>query len=127
MAQPFMREGDPNHYDADAAKLAWARTLEFLKKAYGPGDVVSATIEVKRPTGEPFAERELTGLLTLDGAELPPVRVVLDGKGAGIVSVSLPASIERGDGILTLLIDDFNRAQHLHCGVTESRSLIERL
>jgi carboxymethylenebutenolidase len=31
----FMREGDPNHYDADAAKLAWDRTLEFLKKHLG--------------------------------------------------------------------------------------------
>jgi carboxymethylenebutenolidase len=28
----FMRDGDPGHYDADAAKLAWDRTLEFLKK-----------------------------------------------------------------------------------------------
>jgi carboxymethylenebutenolidase len=28
----FMRDGDPSHYDADAAKLAWDRTLEFLKK-----------------------------------------------------------------------------------------------
>lgn len=28
----FMRDGDPSHYDADAAKLAWDRALEFLKK-----------------------------------------------------------------------------------------------
>lgn len=28
----FMRDGDPSHYDADAAKLAWGRVLEFLKK-----------------------------------------------------------------------------------------------
>lgn len=28
----FMRDGDPSHYDADASKLAWERTLEFLKK-----------------------------------------------------------------------------------------------
>jgi dienelactone hydrolase len=28
----FLRAGDPNHFDADASKTAWARTLEFLKK-----------------------------------------------------------------------------------------------
>ncbi|HEY1692464.1 MAG TPA: dienelactone hydrolase family protein [Polyangiaceae bacterium] len=28
----FMRDGDPGHFDADASKLAWARTLEFLEK-----------------------------------------------------------------------------------------------
>jgi carboxymethylenebutenolidase len=31
----FMREGDPAHYDAAAAKLAWPRALEFLKKHLG--------------------------------------------------------------------------------------------
>ncbi len=28
----FMREGDPAAYDADAASLAWTRTLEFLRR-----------------------------------------------------------------------------------------------
>jgi carboxymethylenebutenolidase len=27
----FMRDGDPSHYDAAASKLAWSRTLDFLK------------------------------------------------------------------------------------------------
>jgi carboxymethylenebutenolidase len=31
----FMRDGDATHYDADAAKLAWPRALEFLKKHLG--------------------------------------------------------------------------------------------
>lgn len=31
----FMRDGDPSHFDADASKVAWARTLEFLKKHLG--------------------------------------------------------------------------------------------
>jgi dienelactone hydrolase len=30
-----MRDGDSSHFDADASKLAWARTLEFLKKHLG--------------------------------------------------------------------------------------------
>ncbi|MGH7295275.1 MAG: dienelactone hydrolase family protein [Polyangiaceae bacterium] len=28
----FMRDGDPGHFDADASKAAWPRTLDFLKK-----------------------------------------------------------------------------------------------
>jgi carboxymethylenebutenolidase len=31
----FMRDGDPGHFDADASKTAWARTLEFLKEHLG--------------------------------------------------------------------------------------------
>ncbi|HEY3818352.1 MAG TPA: dienelactone hydrolase family protein [Polyangiaceae bacterium] len=31
----FMRDDDPSHYDAEAAKLAWPRALEFLKKHLG--------------------------------------------------------------------------------------------
>ena len=31
----FMRDGDPSKFDAPSAKLAWERTLEFLKKHLG--------------------------------------------------------------------------------------------
>src|SRR6185369_11747932 len=31
------------------------KTLEFVKKAYGPGDAVSAAVKVERATGEAFA------------------------------------------------------------------------
>ncbi|MBI5480405.1 MAG: hypothetical protein HY906_16195, partial [Deltaproteobacteria bacterium] len=88
------------------------KTLEFLKKAYGVGDTVAATVEVKRPTGEAFGHRELTALLTLDGAELPRVKFRTDEKGSAVARVKLPAAIDKGDGILTILVDD--------AGVTES-------
>ncbi len=97
-----------NTYEAPRFK----KTLEFVRKAYGPGDEVSATIEVKRPTGEPFAARELTGVLTLDGAELPRVKVKTDEKGAGLVKIKLPQAIEKGDGILSVMVED--------SGITES-------
>jgi carboxymethylenebutenolidase len=31
----FMRDGDPSRFDAEASKVAWARTVEFLKKHLG--------------------------------------------------------------------------------------------
>jgi hypothetical protein len=97
-----------NTYEAPRFK----KTLEFLRKAHGPGDTAAATVEVKAATGEPFAGRELTGILTLDGQELPRVKVKTDAKGAAVVAVALPATIERGDALLTVLVED--------AGVTES-------
>src|SRR4051812_47971656 len=46
------------------------KTLELLRKAYGEGDQVAAAIEIKRTTGEPFANRALTAVVTVDDAEV---------------------------------------------------------
>lgn len=90
------------------------KKLDFVRKAYGPGDTVSATVEVKRPTGEAFAERELSGQITLDGQALPRVKVKTNAQGAALLRLNLPDKIERGDGILTVFVDDR--------GITESVS-----
>ncbi|MCK6550066.1 hypothetical protein L6R52_29800 [Myxococcota bacterium] len=90
------------------------KKLELLKKAYGAGDEVTASIEVKRPTGEPLAGQVLSANVWLDGASLPPVKVALNAEGGGIVRFRLPERIERGDGLLTVMVDDG--------GVTESVS-----
>ncbi len=90
------------------------KKLEFVRKAYGAGDEVTATIEVKRPTGEPLANQALTAVINLDGAELPRVKLTTNDDGGGLVRFSLPDAIERGDGLLTVLVEDG--------GVTESVS-----
>ncbi len=88
------------------------KKLEFARKAYGENDVVTATLELKRPTGEPLANHEVTALLRLDGEELPRVNVTTNAEGGALVKVQLPGSISVGDGLLTVLVDDG--------GVTES-------
>ena len=88
------------------------KTLELLRKAYGEGDPVAAAVEVKRTTGEPFAERALTAVVTIDDAEVQRFGVKTDRDGKAIVRFQLPASIARGDGLLTILVEDG--------GVTES-------
>lgn len=90
------------------------KKLEFVRKAYGPGDVVSATFELKRPTGEPMKNTEVTALLRLDGNELPRVLAKTNGEGGALVKVQLPAEIAMGDGLLTILVEDG--------GITESIS-----
>ncbi|MFH1467232.1 MAG: MG2 domain-containing protein [Pseudomonadota bacterium] len=90
------------------------KKLEFLRKAYGPGDTVVASVNVKRPTGEVLASRKLTAAIQLDGQALPRVEVTTDARGDAVVRFELPARISRGDGLLTVLVEDG--------GVTESVS-----
>ncbi len=88
------------------------KTLELLRKAYGAGDQVSAAVEIKRTTGEPFADHKLTAVVTIDDAEVSRLPITTDKEGKAIVKFQLPAQIARGDGLLTILAEDG--------GITES-------
>src|SRR5262249_23896961 len=88
------------------------KKLEFLRKAYGPGDTVSATLSLHRARGEALANKPVTGAVTLDGADLPRTPVTTDAEGNAVVRFALPPAIQRGDGLLTILVDDG--------GITES-------
>ena len=90
------------------------KRLEFVRKAYGVGDVVKATIKIKRPTGEPLGRHPVRGLVTLDGAQLPVVTATTNDAGGSVLSFTLPPEMSKGDGLLTVLVDDG--------GVTESIS-----
>ncbi|BBB70062.1 hypothetical protein UNDYM_5809 [Undibacterium sp. YM2] len=90
------------------------KTLEFVKKSYGAGEQVSATIAVKRPTGEILSGKRLVAVATVDGVELPRVNVTTDATGEALVKFDLPKNISTGDGLLTILVEDG--------GVTESIS-----
>ena len=90
------------------------KKLEFVKKSYGAGDQVSATIEVKRPTGEALAGKQLVAIATVDGVELPRVKASTNASGDALVKFDLPKNIESGEGLLTILVEDG--------GITESIS-----
>ncbi len=90
------------------------KKLEFLRKAYGVGDQVSATIEVKRPTGEPIKEHPLTAVIRVDNKDLPRVKVTTNELGGAVIKFTLPGKMELGDGLLTVLVEE--------SGVTESVS-----
>ncbi|HEY5949053.1 MAG TPA: MG2 domain-containing protein, partial [Kofleriaceae bacterium] len=91
-----------NTYEAPRLK----KTLEFVRKAYGEGDQVSAAIEIKRATGEAFADKPLTGVVTVDDIEVARVAIKTDASGGATAKFQLPAKIARGDGLLTILADD---------------------
>ncbi len=90
------------------------KKLEFLRKAYGAGDEVSATIEVKRPTGEPLKKHPLTAAIRVDNKDLPRVKVKTNEHGGAVIRFKLPGQMELGDGLLTVLVKE--------SGVTESVS-----
>ncbi|MCH8618207.1 MG2 domain-containing protein [Undibacterium sp. TS12] len=108
--QPVERSIIVSAYEAPRLK----KTLEFVKKSYGAGELVSATIAVKRPTGEVLGNKRLSAVITIDGRELPRVSVTTNAEGEALVKFDLPKQIETGEGLLSILVEDG--------GITESIS-----
>lgn len=90
------------------------KKLEFMRKAYGAGDTVQATVEMKRPTGAPLANHPLRPVGTIDGRDLAIPQVRTNAKGEATVTFSLPTRIDTADGLLTVMVEDG--------GITESVS-----
>lgn len=86
--------------------LRLKKSVELLRKAYGEGDKVSAAIEMRRATGEPFGEKALTRIITVDDVEVQRVPITTDKEGKALARFDLPAHIARGDGLFTLIADD---------------------
>lgn len=88
------------------------KKMEFVKKAYGAGDEVTATIKVERATGEALPRHPLNAVIWLDGQTLAPAQATTNESGGAIIRFRLPERVERGDGLLTVMIEDG--------GITES-------
>jgi hypothetical protein len=82
------------------------KELEFLEKAYGPGDTVSASFSISASGAGPLIDQRVRGIVTVDGEELPPIEGTTDAHGELTVSFDLPAELSAGRGLLTLLVDD---------------------
>jgi hypothetical protein len=91
-----------NRYEPPRVK----KTLEFQRKAYGPGDEVAADVTATRPTGEPLAGLSLRVQVRLDGEPLPEATFTTDDQGRGVARFTLPHEITVGDVVMTVLIDD---------------------
>lgn len=88
------------------------KKLEFVKKAYGAGDEVAATLKLERATGEALGQHPLNAVIWLDGETLAPAKATTNDTGGAVIRFKLPEKIERGDGLLTVMIEDG--------GITES-------
>ena len=81
--------------------------IEFLREGYGPGDTVTASINIKRAEGGVPAQARLTAVARVDGVEAARVEnLAVDAEGNCSVSFTLPSAIEKGEGSLTFAIED---------------------
>jgi hypothetical protein len=80
--------------------------LQFTRKAYGPGDAVTATLEASLAEGGIPAGAKVVATAVVDGADIPVGVTTLDERGRCSVSFALPAELTRGDGTLALRVED---------------------
>ena len=80
--------------------------INFVRDGYGPGDNVAAKLSVTRAEGGFPQGAKVTVLARVDGAEIKGDSATVDAKGVCEVHFYLPAKIARGEGTLSLIIQD---------------------
>lgn len=80
--------------------------ITFLREGYGPGDLVSATLETKRSEGGIPTGAKVTVVARVDEKEVSRTTTTVDAAGRASVTFPLPKAIERGEGTLAFTIED---------------------
>jgi hypothetical protein len=80
--------------------------IVFLRDGYGPGDTVTATLHVERAEGGIPGGARVSVTARVDGDEVWKGATSVDGSGNATASFKLPASIEHGEGVIAMIIDD---------------------
>ena len=80
--------------------------ITFLRDGYGPGDNVVANLSVTRAEGGFPQGAKVTVVARVDGTEIKGESGVVDAKGMCSVHFLLPRQIARGEGTLSLVIQD---------------------
>ena len=101
-AAPAERKFDVRAFRAPRLKSQ----IEFLRDGYGPGDTVTATLDVKRAEGGVPEGAKVTANALVDGATVAQVPCTVDAKGRCTVRFPLPSAMERGEGTLAFTIED---------------------
>jgi hypothetical protein len=82
------------------------KELKFTGESYGPGQTAAATLSVERTEGGPAVGAKLTITATVDGKEVYKREAAANAGGAATIEFPLPKDIERGEGLLSVAIDD---------------------
>ncbi len=88
--------------------------LDFVRKAYGPGDRAEATLKLHSLENQPLAHHAVTFRVQVEGKEVAGGPARADAEGTVHLSFSLPAALHTPDALLNVLVP--------HEGHTESIS-----
>lgn len=99
---PAERRFDVRVYRAPRLKSQ----IVFVRDGYGPGDTVTATLDVKRAEGGIPAGAKVTATARVDGEQVASVPAVVDSVGRCTVRFDLPKQIAKGEGSLAFAIED---------------------
>jgi hypothetical protein len=80
--------------------------IKFAREGYGPGDEVSASLEVSRSEGGIPAGAKATVIARVDQTEAWRGETIIEDDGFAFVRFKLPETIVEGDGALSFAIED---------------------
>ncbi|NTX60600.1 A-macroglobulin complement component [Myxococcus sp. CA051A] len=99
---PVERKFEVRAYRAPRLKTQ----VQFLRDGYGPGDTVTATLDVTRAEGGVPETAKVSATALVDGASVAEQTCAVDPQGRCTVRFNLPKAMERGEGTLAFTIQD---------------------
>lgn len=88
--------------------------LDFDRKAFGPGDVVDATLKLETNANQPLSSHDFQLVAQLQGKEILRQSAKTAGDGEAKIQFNLPKELQSNDGLLNVMIE--------YNGLTESIS-----
>ena len=77
--------------------------MDFVKKAYGPGDLVEAKLELNSLDNKPLANFDYTYEANIDGKAYKSGQGVSGADGKFVLSFNLPEQLNSPDGLLNVI------------------------
>ena len=80
-------------------------SLDFQKKAYGPGDKVMADLELNQNDNTALAFSDFKFVAQLNGNTIGEYKASTNREGKAVLEFKLPSSLNTNDGLVNVLID----------------------
>lgn len=87
--------------------------MEFIKKAYGPGDNVVSKVNLQTLENQPLSNYGVKYIVQLNGQKLTESKLTSDSKGLVYVKFQLPNDLATNDGLLNVMIDYEGRTESI--------------
>lgn len=79
--------------------------LDFDRKAFGPGDLVAASIELNTNENKPLANTKIKYTVNINGIKTLEQTDLTDSEGKQRIKFGLPKDLKSNDGLLNVMID----------------------